>query len=175
MLEVQGLGKSFGSVQALAEVSFQVGQGEVFGLIGPDGAGKTTLFRVLPPRRGQGVHRVPRVQHSFYLESFPFFAVRAAPLEAGGEGLQRRDRGGGDLGDDRDRLRRRREGASGVKASFFLSLSSPLVLSSIMPFLLCPRQLGFSRDNFSASLLHRASVVYLLKNKCKEEKKNSLS
>lgn len=34
-------------VQALQEISFEVGRGEVFGLIGPDGAGKTTLFRIL--------------------------------------------------------------------------------------------------------------------------------
>ena len=34
-------------VQALSDVSFSVGQGEVFGLIGPDGAGKTSMFRIL--------------------------------------------------------------------------------------------------------------------------------
>jgi ABC-2 type transport system ATP-binding protein len=44
---VDGLSKSYGSVQALDKVSFNVGKGELFGLIGPDGAGKTTLFRLL--------------------------------------------------------------------------------------------------------------------------------
>ena len=34
-------------VQALGDVSFSVGKGEVFGLIGPDGAGKTSMFRIL--------------------------------------------------------------------------------------------------------------------------------
>lgn len=34
-------------IQALSDVSFSVGQGEVFGLIGPDGAGKTSMFRIL--------------------------------------------------------------------------------------------------------------------------------
>ena len=34
-------------VQALSDVSFSVGKGEVFGLIGPDGAGKTSMFRIL--------------------------------------------------------------------------------------------------------------------------------
>ena len=34
-------------VQALGDVSFAVGKGEVFGLIGPDGAGKTSMFRIL--------------------------------------------------------------------------------------------------------------------------------
>ena len=44
---VSGLGKRFGDVVALDGVSFDVGRGELFGLIGPDGAGKTTLFRLL--------------------------------------------------------------------------------------------------------------------------------
>src|SRR5664279_847210 len=34
-------------VQALSGISFEVGQGELFGIIGPDGAGKTSLFRIL--------------------------------------------------------------------------------------------------------------------------------
>jgi len=38
---------SKGSVQALHDVSFSVNDGEIFGLIGPDGAGKTTLFRII--------------------------------------------------------------------------------------------------------------------------------
>lgn len=41
------LTKSYGSVQALKGVSFDVDSGEIFGLIGPDGAGKTSLFRIL--------------------------------------------------------------------------------------------------------------------------------
>ena len=45
--EVTGIKKSFGSVQALRGVSFSVERGELFGIIGPDGAGKTTLFRIL--------------------------------------------------------------------------------------------------------------------------------
>lgn len=46
-IEVSHISKSYGKVKALDDVSFSVGQGEVFGLIGPDGAGKTTLFRIL--------------------------------------------------------------------------------------------------------------------------------
>lgn len=46
-IECNNLSKSFGNVQALRSVSFSVNEGEVFGLIGPDGAGKTTLFRLL--------------------------------------------------------------------------------------------------------------------------------
>lgn len=46
---VHHLGKTYnkGRVRALKDVSFQVGRGELFGLIGPDGAGKTSLFRIL--------------------------------------------------------------------------------------------------------------------------------
>ena len=43
----RGLTKRFGEVLALDAVSFDVRQGELFGFIGPDGAGKTTLFRLL--------------------------------------------------------------------------------------------------------------------------------
>lgn len=49
-IEVKHLSKSYGKghvVKALSDVSFTVGKGEVFGLIGPDGAGKTTMFRIL--------------------------------------------------------------------------------------------------------------------------------
>lgn len=47
MIKVTDLSKSYGNVCALNNVSFKVGKGEIFGLIGPDGAGKTTLFRIL--------------------------------------------------------------------------------------------------------------------------------
>jgi len=47
VIEVDNLSKSFGKVKALDSVSFSVKRGELFGLIGPDGAGKTTLFRLL--------------------------------------------------------------------------------------------------------------------------------
>ncbi|MBQ9672539.1 MAG: ABC transporter ATP-binding protein [Prevotella sp.] len=44
---VNNITKSYGRVKALQNVSFSVEKGEVFGLIGPDGAGKTTMFRIL--------------------------------------------------------------------------------------------------------------------------------
>lgn len=44
---VADLTKRFGSTTAVADVSLEVGDGELFGLVGPDGAGKTTLFRIL--------------------------------------------------------------------------------------------------------------------------------
>ncbi|MBR1503378.1 MAG: ABC transporter ATP-binding protein [Prevotella sp.] len=46
-IEVCHISKSYGKVKALSDVSFSVGKGEVFGLIGPDGAGKTSMFRIL--------------------------------------------------------------------------------------------------------------------------------
>ena len=46
-IEVSHVTKSYGKVRALDDVSFAVGKGEVFGLIGPDGAGKTSMFRIL--------------------------------------------------------------------------------------------------------------------------------
>ena len=46
-IEVNHVSKSYGEVKALDDVSFSVSKGEVFGLIGPDGAGKTTMFRIL--------------------------------------------------------------------------------------------------------------------------------
>jgi ABC-type multidrug transport system ATPase subunit len=44
---VDALGKRFGAITALEDVSFRVAAGELVGFIGPDGAGKTTLFRIL--------------------------------------------------------------------------------------------------------------------------------
>jgi ABC-type multidrug transport system ATPase subunit len=47
MIEVKNISKKYGDVQALQDISFSVEKGEIFGLIAPDGAGKTTLFRIL--------------------------------------------------------------------------------------------------------------------------------
>jgi ABC-type multidrug transport system ATPase subunit len=46
-IEVCNISKRYGKVEALRGVSLSVEEGELFGLIGPDGAGKTTLFRIL--------------------------------------------------------------------------------------------------------------------------------
>lgn len=47
MIEVTSLNKHYNDVKALDNVSFTVNEGELFGVIGPDGAGKTTLFRII--------------------------------------------------------------------------------------------------------------------------------
>lgn len=46
-VEIQGLTKSYGTLVALDHVSLSVPEGSLFGLIGPDGAGKTTLYQIL--------------------------------------------------------------------------------------------------------------------------------
>lgn len=47
LISGHNISKSYGSVEALKQLSFSVKEGEIFGFIGPDGAGKTTLFRIL--------------------------------------------------------------------------------------------------------------------------------
>jgi ABC-2 type transport system ATP-binding protein len=55
-VEVDQLHRSFGTLTAVADISFTVRRGEMFGIVGPDGAGKTTILRmlagVLPPTSG---------------------------------------------------------------------------------------------------------------------------
>lgn len=46
-VRIEGIFKSYGNVEALQDISLDIHSGELFGLIGPDGAGKTTLFRIL--------------------------------------------------------------------------------------------------------------------------------
>jgi ABC-2 type transport system ATP-binding protein len=46
-IEVSGLRKSYGSLQAVSDISFSVKEGEVFSLLGPNGAGKTTTVEIL--------------------------------------------------------------------------------------------------------------------------------
>lgn len=46
-IEIENLSKSYGKVEALLPMSLDISKGEIFGFIGPDGAGKTTLFRIL--------------------------------------------------------------------------------------------------------------------------------
>ena len=47
VLSVENLVKNYKEIKALKSITFSVQEGEIFGLIGPDGAGKTTLFRII--------------------------------------------------------------------------------------------------------------------------------
>ncbi|MDO9340101.1 MAG: ABC transporter ATP-binding protein [Bacteroidales bacterium] len=47
VIESSGISKNFGTTKALNDISFSVNESEIFGFIGPDGAGKTTLFRII--------------------------------------------------------------------------------------------------------------------------------
>ena len=46
-IDIRHINKAYGEVRALQDISLHIGEGELFGLIGPDGAGKTSLFRIL--------------------------------------------------------------------------------------------------------------------------------
>ncbi len=69
ILRVEKIGKNFGALAALGEVSFELHAGEILGIIGPNGSGKTTLFNVMigePPAdrgevyfEGRPISRIP--------------------------------------------------------------------------------------------------------------------
>jgi ABC-2 type transport system ATP-binding protein len=58
MIEVEHLSKSYGSFEAVRDLSFQVGRGDVVGFLGPNGAGKTTTLRILAGFLGPSDGRV---------------------------------------------------------------------------------------------------------------------
>jgi len=78
LLEVEGLSKHFGGVQAVRDLSFQVREGEILGVIGPNGSGKTTTFHLIT-----GFHRPDRGHVRFNGEEItglPPYAVCARGL-----------------------------------------------------------------------------------------------
>ena len=78
-IKIENLTRKFGAVTALDGLSLQVEEGEIFGLVGPDGAGKSTTMRlltgILEPTQGQawvyGKHTVkeaePLKEHIAYM------------------------------------------------------------------------------------------------------------
>jgi len=47
VLNINGISKSYGNVKALNKLSLQINQGEVYGILGPNGSGKTTTLGIL--------------------------------------------------------------------------------------------------------------------------------
>ena len=65
-IEVNGISKSYGTVKALDHVSLEVQRGEIFGLIGPDGAGKTTLSKLIMTKFHNQILVYSRTQKSSF-------------------------------------------------------------------------------------------------------------
>ncbi len=107
MIEVEHLSKTYGSNEAIADVTFEVEQGEILGFLGPNGAGKTTTMRILsgylPATRGTAriagfdVHEnslavrqrigylpeTPPLYPEMTIEGFLFFVARIKGVAAG--------------------------------------------------------------------------------------------
>jgi branched-chain amino acid transport system ATP-binding protein len=93
VLQVQGVSKRFGGLQALSDVGIQIERGQVYGLIGPNGAGKTTFFNVITglytpdsgrfelagrPYRPTAVHQVARAGIARTFQNIRLFADMTA-------------------------------------------------------------------------------------------------
>ena len=93
VLNVSGVSKRFGGLQALSEVGIQIKQGQVYGLIGPNGAGKTTFFNVITglytpdagsfnlggtPYTPQAVHQVAKAGIARTFQNIRLFADMTA-------------------------------------------------------------------------------------------------
>ena len=93
VLQVSGISKRFGGLQALSDVGMQIARGQVYGLIGPNGAGKTTFFNVITglyaPDTGQfelagqpyqptDVHRVAQAGIARTFQNIRLFAEMTA-------------------------------------------------------------------------------------------------
>jgi len=93
VLDVKGVSKRFGGLQALSEVGLQIRAGQVYGLIGPNGAGKTTFFNVITglytpdggsfslggtPYTPQAVHQVAKAGIARTFQNIRLFADMTA-------------------------------------------------------------------------------------------------
>ncbi len=79
LLELRGVSKSFGSVQALADVDFEVRVGEVMALVGDNGAGKSTLIKCIA-----GIHGMDEGEMLF--DGIP--VTVSGPKDAGRLGIE---------------------------------------------------------------------------------------
>ena len=102
MITARGLARSFGAKTALKGVDLSIARGEMFGLIGPDGAGKSTFFRIvaglLAPTAGS-LERDPGVTFGFVPQRFAMYedlsidenlSLRARLYDVPGEEARRR-------------------------------------------------------------------------------------
>jgi ABC-2 type transport system ATP-binding protein len=85
MIDVNGLSKAYGPVQALRDVSFHVDAGEIIGLLGPNGAGKTTMMKILtgylqPDEGTAQVDGLDVVSESFQVQQRIGYLPENAPL-----------------------------------------------------------------------------------------------
>ena len=93
VLEVRGVSKRFGGLQALSDVGVSIEPGQIYGLIGPNGAGKTTFFNVITglytpdsgsfslggaPYRPQAVHQVAEAGIARTFQNIRLFAEMTA-------------------------------------------------------------------------------------------------
>ncbi len=93
VLEVSGVSKRFGGLQALSDVGLRIARGQVYGLIGPNGAGKTTFFNVITglyapdsgrfelagkPYQPSAVHQVARAGIARTFQNIRLFADMTA-------------------------------------------------------------------------------------------------
>ncbi len=92
MIEIKGIHKCFGSIEAVASVTGQIQNGSVFGLVGTNGAGKSTCLRmiagVMKPDAGQilvdgeDIYENEKVkQHIFFISDDPYYFPNATPVE----------------------------------------------------------------------------------------------
>ncbi|HMA54027.1 MAG TPA: ABC transporter ATP-binding protein, partial [Acidobacteriota bacterium] len=81
-VETQGLGRTFEAVEAVRSLDLTIGEGEMFGLVGPDGAGKTTTIRLLcgllraDSGRLRVMDRDPVREHLHVTRSVGYFSQR---------------------------------------------------------------------------------------------------
>ena len=77
VLEIQGLSKRYGAVQAVKDISFTVERGDILGIVGESGCGKTTLLRLISGLEAADSGQVLLRQ---FLPNFVYTAVLSLPL-----------------------------------------------------------------------------------------------